>query len=142
MRLTKTKLAIAELTGAALLAWAPAAGAAAAPGATALPGAASESGTLNCSQLESLWEEAGGSPSAAFTAAEVATAESSGQQYSTDNNTNGTTDRGYWQVNSTWGSLSTFDPLGNAKAAVSISHDGTDWSPWVTYGSGAYQGKC
>lgn len=39
-------------------------------------------------------------------------------------------------------SLSTYDPLGNANAAVIISDDGSDWTPWTTYTSGAYQGRC
>jgi len=99
-------------------------------------------GTLSCRGLESLWESAGGSPSAAFTAAEIAQAESGGRQYASLYNTNGTTDRGYWQINSVHGGLSTFDAAGNARAAVRISHDGRDWSPWVTYQTGAYAGRC
>jgi len=111
---------------------------------TAVAGAGAVSGgTLSCTGLESLWESAGGSPGAAFMAAEIATAESSGQQHATDADGNGTVDRGYWQINSTHGDqMSTFDPAGNARAAVQLSGDGTDWSPWVTYNSGAYQGKC
>jgi hypothetical protein len=104
--------------------------------------AVSHGGTLGCSGLEALWESAGGSSGAAFTAAEIAMAESSGRQYATDNNTNGSTDRGYWQINSIHGALSTYDAAGNARAAVQISGNGTDWSPWVTYNTGAYQGKC
>jgi len=100
------------------------------------------SGALSCRGLESLWESAGGSPAAAFTAAEIARAESGGRQYASLYNTNGTTDRGYWQINSVHGSLSTFDAAGNARAAVRISHDGRDWSPWVTYQTGAYAGRC
>ena len=103
---------------------------------------AGRGGTLSCSGLEALWESAGGSPGAAFMAAEIARAESGGQQNATDNNSNGSTDRGYFQINSTWGALSTYDPAGNARAAVQISHDGTDWGPWVTYQTGAYQGQC
>ena len=61
-------------------------------------------GTLSCRGLEALWESAGGSSAAAFTAAEIAMAESSGRQYATLYNTNGTTDRGYWQINSVHGS--------------------------------------
>jgi Lysozyme like domain len=99
-------------------------------------------GTLSCHGLEALWESAGGSSAAAFTAAEIAMAESSGRQYASLNNTNGTTDRGYWQINSIHGSLSTYDPAGNARAAVRISGDGTNWGPWVTYNTGAYHGKC
>jgi hypothetical protein len=99
-------------------------------------------GNLSCSALESLWESAGGSASAAFMAAEIARAESGGRQYATDDDGNGSVDRGYWQINSIWGAGSTYDPAGNARAAVQISDDGTNWSPWVTYQTGAYQGQC
>ena len=99
-------------------------------------------GTLSCSGLEALWESAGGSDGEAFMAAEIARAESGGRRYATDNDGNGTVDRGYWQVNSIHGALSTFDPAGNARAAVELSGDGTNWSPWVTFNSGAYQGQC
>ena len=105
-------------------------------------GHTSLSGTLSCSQLEQLWESAGGSSSAAFLAAEIAKAESAGQQYAVNTNGGASTDRGYWQINSTWGSLSTYDPYGNARAAVIISKNGTNWSPWVTYNNGAQAGQC
>lgn len=109
----------------------------------ATPAAASASsvhgGTLGCSGLEQLWEAAGGSPSAAPLAASVAMAESSGEQYAASS----TNDVGYWQINAPiWGSLATTDPLGNARAAVQISHDGTDFAPWTTYQTGAYAGRC
>jgi hypothetical protein len=104
--------------------------------------AAAHGGTLGCPGLERLWEQAGGSPAAAATAASVAMAESGGRQYASLHNANGTTDRGYWQINSIHGSLSTFDAAGNARAAVRISHDGRDWSPWVTFQTRAYEGKC
>ena len=117
---------------------APAKGSGAAGAALSVPGG----GTLSCSGLEALWESAGGSSGAAFTAAEIAKAESIGRQYATDNNSNGTTDRGYWQINSIHGGLSTYDAEGNARAAVQLSGNGTNWSPWVTYQTGAYQGKC
>jgi hypothetical protein len=104
--------------------------------------AAAAGGTLGCSGLEALWESAGGPASAAFTAAEIAEAESGGRQYAVNVNSNGTVDRGYWQINSSHGPLSTFDAYGNARAAVLISSDGTDWTPWTTYQTGAYVGKC
>jgi len=97
------------------------------------------SGTLSCSGLEQLWEEAGGSSGEAFTAAEIAIAESGGSQYAT-NPESGT--RGYWQIATSWGALSSYDALTNAKAAVEISDDGTNWDPWTTYTSGAYEGRC
>jgi LysM repeat protein len=95
-------------------------------------------GTLSCSGLEELWEDAGGSQGEAFMAAEIAMAESSGQQFAT-----GTVgERGYWQINPNHGALSTYDPLGNAKAAVFLSDDGTNWTPWTTFLTGAYIGRC
>jgi LysM repeat protein len=98
------------------------------------------SGTLGCSGLEALWEAAGGSSGEAFMAAEIAMAESGGNQYAVSP----TDDYGYWQINMpSWGpAMATFDPIGNAKAAIKISQDGTNWSPWTTYVTGAYVGRC
>jgi LysM repeat protein len=96
------------------------------------------SGTLGCAALEELWEQAGGSSGQAITAASIAMAESSGQQFATG----AAGERGYWQINPDHGSLSTYDPLGNAKAAVAISDDGTNWTPWTTFTSGIYRGRC
>ena len=107
-------------------------------GSAVLTASAALSGTLGCPGLEELWEEAGGSHARAVTAASIAMAESSGQQYATG----AAGERGYWQINPDHGSLSTYDPLGNAKAAVIISGDGTNWTPWTTYTSGAYLGRC
>jgi LysM repeat protein len=95
-------------------------------------------GTLSCSGLEQLWQSAGGSAGAAVMAASIAMAESGGNQYAT-----GTVgERGYWQINPVNGALSTYDPHGNARAAVIMSANGTNWSPWTTYTSGAYAGRC
>ncbi|HEV3382086.1 MAG TPA: LysM peptidoglycan-binding domain-containing protein [Trebonia sp.] len=95
-------------------------------------------GTLSCSGLEQLWDEAGGNPSDGFMAAEIAMAESGGNQYALSP----TDDYGYWQINSSNGSLATFNPYGNARSAIILSDDGTNWSPWTTYTSGAYAGRC
>jgi LysM repeat protein len=100
--------------------------------------ATSLSGTLSCGGLEALWERAGGSKAEAFIAAEIAEAESGGRQYALSP----TDDRGYWQINAGHGALSTYDPYGNARAAIEISSDGTNWSAWTTYTSGAYSGRC
>jgi hypothetical protein len=99
---------------------------------------AATSGTLGCSGLETLWREAGGAPSSEVTAASVAMAESGGAQYATGP----FGERGYWQINPNHGGLSTYDAYGNARAAVIISSDGTNWSPWTTYVDGAYAGLC
>lgn len=90
-------------------------------------------------QLEQLWKSAGGSAASAPVAAAVATAESSGNPGAQNYNTNGTIDRGLWQINSVHGGQSTTDIAANARAAVAISKGGTDWSPWVTYNTGAYK---
>jgi LysM repeat protein len=96
------------------------------------------SGTLGCGGLEALWVKAGGSPAVEVTAASIAMAESGGNQFAT-----GTVgERGYWQINPVNGSLSTYNAYGNARAAVIMSGNGTNWSPWTTYTSGAYTGRC
>jgi len=109
------------------------------PPSSTLTSSAVPSGTLNCSGLEELWEDAGGSAGEAVMAASIAMAESDGDQYALSP----TNDYGYWQINGSWGpELATYNALGNAKAAVQISADGTNWSPWTTYTSGAYYGRC
>ncbi len=95
-------------------------------------------GTLNCHGLEALWRSAGGASWAAVTAASIAMAESGGHQYATG----AAGERGYWQINPVNGALSTYDAYGNARAAVIMSHDGTNWSPWTTWVDGAYRGRC
>jgi LysM repeat protein len=107
--------------------------------ATVLTSAASLSGTLSCSQLEDLWEAGGGSQAEAFTAAQIAMAESGGNQYALSPED----DMGYWQIDQpAHPTLATYNPLGNAQAAVIISDDGTNWTPWTTYTTGAYLGQC
>jgi hypothetical protein len=102
-------------------------------------------GTLSCSQLKSLWIRAGGSRSAAFMAAEIARAESGGRQYARDPASgyyaDGNVDIGYWQVNTVHGNIS-YDPVGNAQAAIRVSNNGSDWTPWVTYNKGLEIGQC
>jgi LysM repeat protein len=97
------------------------------------------SGNLSCSGLEALWETAGGSKGEAFMAAEIAMAESGGRQFAHSP----TNDFGYWQINGVHGpSMATYDPIGNARAAIAISDDGGNWGAWTTYTSGAYHGRC
>ena len=99
----------------------------------------SPSGNLGCSGLEELWEDAGGAHADAFMAAEIAMAESGGRQYALSP----TDDYGYWQINVTHGpGEATFNPLGNARAAIAISADGSDWAAWTTYVTGAFEDRC
>jgi len=95
-------------------------------------------GSYSCSALEQLWDSAGGNPSDAVMAAEIAMAESGGNP----NAISPTDDYGLWQINASNGSLATLDPFANAKSAIILSGNGTNWSPWTTYTSGAYSGKC
>jgi LysM repeat protein len=96
-------------------------------------------GTLGCHGLEELWESVGGRHRAAEVAASVAMAESGGNQYATGP----FGERGYWQINPVNGLvLSTYNAHGNAHAAVVMSHNGRNWSPWTTYVDGAYRGRC
>jgi hypothetical protein len=32
--------------------------------------------------------------------------------------------------------------MGNAKAAIAISGNGSNWDAWTTYTSGAFEGRC
>lgn len=96
-------------------------------------------GKYSFSQLEAIWVQAGGSAVFKAMAAAVAMAESGGNPNASNRNSNGTTDRGLWQINSIHGSQSTFDPISNARAAVSISKNGTNWRPWCTAWS---TGRC
>jgi hypothetical protein len=101
------------------------------------PGSAG-GGTLSCSGLEGLWDAAGGNPEHAFMAAEIAMAESGGNQYALSP----TDDLGYWQINASNGSLATYNALGNARSAIILSDDGTNWDAWTTYTEGLYAGRC
>jgi hypothetical protein len=99
----------------------------------------SSGGRYSNAQLRALWIANGGQNSVAPMAAAIALAESGGDPNATDYDSNGSVDRGLWQINSVHGSMSTFSPSGNARAAVSISNNGTDWSAWTTFTSGAYK---
>jgi LysM repeat protein len=96
------------------------------------------SGNLGCPGLEQLWDDAGGNRADAFMAAEIAMAESGGRQYALSP----TDDYGYWQINASNGALATFNAYENARSAIIISDDGTNWNPWTTYREGLYEGKC
>jgi LysM repeat protein len=96
------------------------------------------SGTLSCSGLEQLWTSAGGNSADAFMAAEIAEAESGGNQYALSP----TDDYGYWQINASNGALATYNAYGNARSAIILSDDGSNWNAWTTYRTGAYEGRC
>jgi len=100
-----------------------------------------------CSSLRQLWIRNGGNPRYANIAAAEGYAEARGYAYgpaATDEDKNGEgVDEGIWQINTKfWPGLATYNANGNARAAIIISHDGTDWSAWVSYQRGYYHGKC
>lgn len=97
------------------------------------------SNIISPANIRSYWLEAGGDPAKADLATAVAMAESHGDADATHQNKDGSIDRGLWQINSVHGAQSTTNPYANAQAAVSISKNGTDWSPWVTFNNGAYK---
>jgi LysM repeat protein len=108
-----------------------------AEGGTIVTQSASQ-GMYSCSGLEQLWEQAGGSSADALMAAEIAMAESGGNP----NAISPTDDFGLWQINGSNGSLATLNPFQNARSAITLSSNGTNWGPWTTYHSGAYSGRC
>lgn len=87
-------------------------------------------------QLEGLWIQAGGSRALAPVMAAIALAESRGNPDATGKAAG---EKGLWQINpKVWGSLATYDPLGNARAAVHVEAS-QGLSAWTTYTSGAYR---
>lgn len=98
---------------------------------------------VNFGEAYQLALSAGANPDEAKTLAAIAGAESS---YDTSvvskPNTNGTVDRGLWQINSVHSQYDpnqlTTDPSYNAKAALDILR-GQGWKAWTTYTNGAYK---
>lgn len=78
-----------------------------------------------------------------ITCVSICWGESGGNSEAVNHNGDGTTDKGFWQINSVHdGKLpgqDRFDPNVNAKLMLDISANGANWSPWVAYTSGAYQ---
>lgn len=101
-----------------------------------IAGASTAGGIFNKAALEAIWIQAGGNPAKADIASAVALAESSGNP----NAISPTQDYGLWQINrAAHPTQFTLNPLANARAAVAISSNGTNWTPWVTFNSGAYR---
>ena len=94
------------------------------------------------SQLEALWVQAGGQKAAAPIAAAIALAESGGNP--TIANKQGVPAFGLWQINIAananpqYSQAQVLNPLGNAKAAVAISKNGTNWIPWQAFTNGSW----
>ena len=100
-----------------------------------VPGFA-EGGTLTYSQLEGLWEAAGGPKNVANVAAAIAEAESGGRDVMQQGQPFQTTGWGYWQI--TPGGPQYLDPMTNARKAVA-DYDARGFEPWTTFNDGAYR---
>ncbi len=107
-------------------------------GGTGDMGAEGYGTTLTAGQIRGLWIRHGGDPAKADVAAAVARAESGGRPGATNrSNSNGSVDRGLFQINSIHGSASTYDLDANVAYAVQLQRE-QGWSPWVAYTSKAY----
>jgi hypothetical protein len=92
-------------------------------------------GALSTQQLAELWKSQGGQPRQASMAAAVASLESGGRPRAR-NLSRIEDSRGLWQINvrahPTWRLRDLYNPRVNAQAAIAISRNGRDWSPWTT----------
>lgn len=98
---------------------------------TAVPAAAitSASGVFSCSALEALWDEAGGTAAAAFTAVEIAMAECSGDADAISP----TDDFGLWQITAVTARATLDCPGPGSHTAGMSTRD--PWSPPPRYRS-------
>ena len=72
-------------------------------------------------------------------AAEIAMAESGGNQYALSP----TDDYGYWQINASHGPAhGHLQPAGQRQGRDRHLRRRPDWGPWTTYTTGAYAGRC
>lgn len=96
---------------------------------------------LSAQQVAGYAAGAGFTGTALTWAVAVALAESGGNSAAQHTNTNGSTDRGLWQINSRAhpevSAGQAFDPAQAARAAFTISKGGTSWTPWTTAKTGA-----
>jgi LysM repeat protein len=83
------------------------------------------SGIYSAAELGALWVSVGGSPSEEGVAECIAEHESGGNP----NAISPTNDYGLWQIHDDPAAL---NPIINAETAVSMSDNGTNWSPWTT----------
>lgn len=103
--------------------------------------------TLTDAQIASYAAGAGFKGTAQQIAIAVALAESGGNPNATNQNKAGalvvSIDRGLWQINNVYhnevSDQCAFSPPCAAGSAYRISNGGSNWTPWTTYNTGAYQ---
>jgi len=108
------------------------------------PGAGPTAAVMTKEQIIALWTGNGGSAGTANVAAAVAMQESSGRTGVTSPNPDGGTNVGLWQLDTKGvGAGHTVeqlqDPATNARITIMGSANGTNWSHWEAYTSGAYK---
>jgi len=81
-------------------------------------------------QVENIWIQAGGNPQAAAMAAAIADASSGFNPSATRTNPDGTTSIGLWLIPENGMPPGSTDPVANARAALQLSNNGTDWTQW------------
>lgn len=81
-------------------------------------------------QVENYWIQAGGNPQAAAMAAAIADASSGLNAAASRQNPDGTTSVGLWLIPKNGVPPGSSDPVANARAAVQLSKNGTDWTQW------------
>lgn len=99
-------------------------------------------GTIGPARAGQVARDAGFKGQDLVTAIAVSGAESGWRPGDTNLNSDGSTDRGLWQINSVHKQFDfnrLFLPGYNARAAWSVSNKGRNWLPWVTYNNGAYK---
>ena len=110
------------------------------------PGAGPTAAVMSKEQIKALWTGNGGSAGTANVAAAVALAESSGRTGPDVNthNPDGGVNVGLWQLDTKGvGAGHTVeqlqDPATNARITIMGSANGTNWSHWEAYTTGAYK---
>jgi len=97
---------------------------------------------LSIADLQNLAASVGFPQGTIATAAAVAMAESGGDPNAVGDPTFGGS-YGLWQINAPshpqYDTQRLLDPTYNAEAALAISNGGTNWKPWSTFNSDAYQ---
>lgn len=87
---------------------------------------------MTYSQVENAWIQAGGNPQAAAMAAAIADSESGLNPNASRSNPDGTTGVGLWLLPNNGSPPGSSDPVANARAAIQLSKNGTDWTQWCT----------
>jgi hypothetical protein len=96
-------------------------------------------GKLSANQMRGLLYAQGFRGHDLDVAVAIGMAESGGKSVTSKPNSDGTVDRGFMQINSSHGAMSTLDPTGSAAAAFKLYKSRGGFGDWTTFNSGAYK---